>query len=67
MLIREFSLVRRSNCWKPLKLILPRIDGDIYLAKRKNLGMVIINKMYKNGTMGNQQPSFFKIEIFLIN
>jgi hypothetical protein len=37
--------VRKSNCLKPLKLILLSNFCEEIMAKRKNLGIVTINKM----------------------
>ena len=64
-LIRK-PLVRKSNCLKPLKLILLSNLCEKIVAKTKNLGIVIMNKM-RFGTiyifnlieMGNEHPSFF--------
>jgi hypothetical protein len=59
--------VRKSNCLKPLKLILLSNFCEEIVAKTKNLGIVKMNKMIlteKLKEMGNEHPSFFINNIF---
>ena len=57
--------MRKSNCLKPLKLILLSNFCEKVVAKTKNLGIVIMNKMiiklFILFEMGNEHPSFFKL------
>ena len=41
----RITLVRKSNCLKPLKLILLNYYCEIMMAKIKNLGIVKMNKI----------------------
>ena len=57
--------MRKSNCLKPLKLILLSNFCEKIVAKTKNLGIVIMNemmiKLFILFEMGNEHPSFFKL------
>jgi hypothetical protein len=60
---KRITLVRKSNCLKPLKLILLNNFCEKIAAKTKTLGIVKMNKMIcaeKCDEMGNEHPSFFK-------
>lgn len=57
------TLVRKSNCWKLLKLIIPNYYSDTIVAKRKNLGMVIINKILQ-WTISSKASFYLKKYIF---